>query len=271
MPKHPPKRRMVIDTNYMANEELRHFLESSSFHYAVLTEFLGIETYKVNPLVGVPQSYQILKDFPRQVIVLKGSELTHTLIDRTSNPQRRLIDHDQTLYFATLCKSLESASDSYVRDQLLSLGSHADAHMQLMIRDAKKLAALLPDFLSEYDEAELTQLRKKEISPELARKVTRQIMMSTAERLRTAGIRKAPTFDELLDTLTFREMLCMHIWMLLKVGGTLPTNPAKIRNDVVDATFAAYATFFDGLLSKDAMPNEIYLIAASFLRVFKGS
>jgi len=41
-------------------------------------------------------------------------------------------------------------------------------------------------------------------------------------------------------------------------GGAKDARLERIRNDIVDVTFAAYATCFDGLLSKDDMANEIY-------------
>jgi hypothetical protein len=42
----------------------------------------------------------------------------------------------------------------------------------------------------------------------------------------------------------------------------------KIANDVVDATFAAYATYFQGLLSKDTKANELYRNAKHVLKGF---
>ncbi|MEA2909876.1 MAG: hypothetical protein QOJ15_1957 [Bradyrhizobium sp.] len=48
-----------------------------------------------------------------------------------------------------------------------------------------------------------------------------------------------------------------------------PSNPTNIRSDVIDTTYAAYATFFDGLLSNDRLPNEIFAIAYDLLKAMK--
>ena len=79
-----------------------------------------------------------------------------------------------------------------------------------MIGDASSLARVLPDVLSIYNQTEQRFLRKQTSLPnELARKVMQQIMVLAATRLRSARVRRAPSFDELLDTLIFRESLCI--------------------------------------------------------------
>jgi hypothetical protein len=47
-----------------------------------------------------------------------------------------------------------------------------------------------------------------------------------------------------------------HWW--ISVGGAKKVKPDKLRNDLVDVIFAAYATYFDGILSKDEKANAIY-------------
>lgn len=41
-------------------------------------------------------------------------------------------------------------------------------------------------------------------------------------------------------------------------GGAEDVKPEKLRNDMVDVTFATYATFFDGILSCDKKTNQLY-------------
>jgi hypothetical protein len=71
---------------------------------------------------------------------------------------------------------------------------------------------------------------------------------------------KRPNAREARNTYIFRLALCMHLlahrW--ISVGGIERTQIAKIRNDFIDASFAAYATYFDGILSDDKKLNDIY-------------
>jgi len=71
----------------------------------VLTEFAAIESYKGATLRSVFLNMAVLSEFPNQVIVLKGAELTQTLIDRISNPQLRLTDPSQTAFLGSLRRS----------------------------------------------------------------------------------------------------------------------------------------------------------------------
>lgn len=44
----------------------------------------------------------------------------------------------------------------------------------------------------------------------------------------------------------------------MSVGGAKQVKPTNIRNDLIDVIFAAYATYFDGILSADKKLNTIY-------------
>jgi hypothetical protein len=43
------------------------------------------------------------------------------------------------------------------------------------------------------------------------------------------------------------------------------TKPEKLRNDVIDVNFAAFATYFDGLITSDKRAREIYAEAEFLL------
>jgi hypothetical protein len=60
----------------------------------------------------------------------------------------------------------------------------------------------------------------------------------------------------------------MYLWALrwIAVGGAKSTKPEKIRNDMVDLFLAAYATFFDGLLTSDRKLAALYRDADRLLR-----
>lgn|GEM_PF-2366755 len=224
-----------------------------------------MESYKGDTLKSIFPNMAVLVEFPKQVIVLKCAELTQNLIDRVSNPQLRLIDHSQTLGFPRYAAAIKNPTER-IKQELVEKGREASANMERMIKHAETLAQVLPVVMSIYGKGEQKVLRRQDpLPPELARKVMKEIMAIAMSRLKTAGVARAPSFDELLDTLIFRECLCTYIWQLRTMQGVYPTNPEKIRNSVVDCTFATYATFFDGILSKDALPNDVYRTATNWL------
>jgi hypothetical protein len=61
-------------------------------------------------------------------------------------------------------------------------------------------------------------------------------------------------------TFIFRYATAVYLIALrwMSVVGARNVKPDKIRNDIVDGTYAAYATYFQGFLSPDAGANEIF-------------
>jgi hypothetical protein len=82
------------------------------------------------------------------------------------------------------------------------------------------------------------------------------------------GIEQLPPSDKVPYTFIFWLALCAYIHALRwrVAGGANDALPERMRNDIIDVTYAAYATCFDGLLSKDKMAKEIYENARSLLR-----
>jgi hypothetical protein len=74
------------------------------------------------------------------------------------------------------------------------------------------------------------------------------------------GIDKLPAANEVPYTLIFRMALCAYIHALRwrVAGGAAGALTQTMCNDIIDVTYAAYATCFDGLLSKDQKAKEIY-------------
>jgi hypothetical protein len=75
------------------------------------------------------------------------------------------------------------------------------------------------------------------------------------------------TQEELSNTFLFRTALSAFFLALdwISVGGPKDVKITKIRNDIVDVSFAAYATYFDGVLSMDEKLVRIYHRAAFVL------
>jgi hypothetical protein len=51
----------------------------------------------------------------------------------------------------------------------------------------------------------------------------------------------------------------------LSEGGYQSLSVEKMQNDIIDVTYVAYASYFDGLLSKDKKMNEVHTLTKAFL------
>jgi len=84
------------------------------------------------------------------------------------------------------------------------------------------------------------------------------------------SINELPAARELPYTFIFRYAMGGYLVALrwMSVGRARNVKPEKIRNDIVDCTYAAYATYFQGLLSLDVGTNEIYADAKFLIDLF---
>jgi hypothetical protein len=139
-----------------------------------------------------------------------------------------------------------------------------------MIRKATPIN--LEELGKNFSESELKALRKREpISEEMFDKIQSHVLETAAFLFAIhPSIHELPPARELPYTFIFRYAMAGYLVALrwMSVGGAKNVKPAKIRNDIVDATYAAYATYFQGLLSNDAGANDIYTDAKLLINLF---
>lgn len=265
--------RMVVDTNYLTSQKLREYLSDPS-NFAVLTDYVFIEVLQGDSPESILKTMTILAEHPKQVIVTKRIEALCILKTRRRSRglQRRLIDRGQTSGFSTWCKNLEGAAagDKARERQLHNMRRHAAAHLDFMVWNMETYAANLKEHEKKYTQAELTILRTGQpYTPELTNKLVDNIF-DLAEAFSAAHGARKPPFLRLPNAFIFRFAICAHILTLKRIadGGAPGGNPAKFRNDSIDAAFAAFATYFDGLLTDDAKPIDVHRNARSLVKYF---
>lgn len=123
-----------------------------------------------------------------------------------------------------------------------------------------------------YDPSDLKALRKdEELSEDFMDRITKNIIELTKLLLaKHPDVKTLPKFDLLRNSYIFRFTVCAYFLSLrwIKDGGIDQLSPQKLRNDVVDMSYATYGTYFDGLLSMDKKMNEIYIDSLNYLRYF---
>jgi hypothetical protein len=261
----------VVDSNQLQSECLRSYLAGSNANFAVLTDYAAMEAYKGDTLVSIYKSMEIVAEFPTQVIVLKNTRIACSLSGKCSNLQRRLIDERQTQEFKIYARSLRETTrgNPSLQRQILEYGKEATEHLERMLDDARTTGAVFDEIAKAYTKEERGLIRDGKIyTPALADKIVKNVLYIAGELFRNhPDVQRLPTYEELPDTFIFRAALCTYLLALERgaLGGANSTSPAKLRNDMVDMNFAAYGTFFDGLLSADARVLRIHEQACLFL------
>lgn len=263
--------RKVVDSNYLRTEDLRRYLASSPRHFAVLTDYAAMEAYKGNTLSSIYRSMAVLAEYPKQVIVLKSTQLACGVRPRFCRMSSLLVDKSQTKEFSQFCRHLDSArgGDVSLQNQLLALGKEADVQMARISADAPRLQEGFDAVTKIFTKAELMTIRSGEpLTSDILKKVGSATLLLSANLFRDhPETRNIPSAAALRQTFIFRYALCAVILALrwISVGGIHKARPEKVRNDMVDVNFAAYATYFDGLLTHDRKLLDIYFESRVFL------
>ena len=266
--------RMVVDSNYLQSEELVVFLESSKNNIAVLTDYAAMEAYKGNSIESITKSMEILCRYPDQVIVLKGTKKICGLTGRSKGLVGRLIDEKQTKEFGSFAKGIMATSKGsrqYYRT-ILSHGTEATKHIDKMQNEAVGIpeGVLMLEKCFTKDEKEI--LRKRVQMPdELKKKVVAHIFnISSNFFSHFPNHKQSQKLEEVFNTYIFRYATAGYVLAIrwITMGGIGGVKPERLRNDVVDLSYVTYATFFDGILTKDTRALDIYSDTKELLRQF---
>ncbi len=255
--------RKIIDSNYLQDKRLKLFLSSNPQNYAVIIDYATMEAYKENTLKSIYNSMKILSQFPTQVIVLKGTNEICGLKSTKKGLEKRLIDTTQTKQFRNFCNRLELAEKGnfFVKKQLLNHGKAADNQMHRILTDTGKVIEAI-QLIENFTKEELKIIREnKSLSNEIIDKIIKDsLTLAVILFSNHPKVFQIPRFNELSHLYIFRYALAAYLLMLdwKSKGGVNNVQKKKMRNDIIDMHFVAYATFFDGLLTNDKKTNNIY-------------
>ena len=267
-------KRMVIDKNIFERDELRAWLAESKDHIAIVTDYAQLEMLKGNAVINILKSTEIVSAFPKQVHVLKPITEISGLKGKKKGMKKRLTSGGGSRSFRKWCKKRTRAAqgDKKLQEQILANGREAAAQFEDMLADMKGFAANIEDATSKFTDEELAILRNKQPLTETIVVKILDGTMNLAWKFFALHpeLEKLPPAHELPHTFIFRMALCAYLHALRwrVAGGAADALPERMRNDVLDVTYAAYALCFDGLLSNDAMANEIHDNARAMLELF---
>jgi hypothetical protein len=254
----------VIDAGALRSPELFAFLSSSARNIAVLTDYASMESFKGNAAINIRKSVEIVSRFPEQVLVLKSTREITQLRPRNKGLLQRFVDQKQCEKFKHYCSALATGGDDVAYDVGLK-ETNAKDHFDKLLGSAETIRTGITLLAKSLTPLELNALRTRKPVPEsFTDKTVKNILHVTALHFRdAAGMRSMPSVQDAFYSFPFRYALCSYALSLKWIadGGHETAAAEKIRNDFTDMTYAAYATFFDGLISKDKKLYEIHLLA----------
>ena len=257
-------KRMVVDKNYLESEDLRAYLAESRDNFAVVTDYAQLEMLKGNALVNILKSTEILAQYPKQVLILKPIDVISGMKGKKKGRKKRFTSGRATRSFRKWCRkrTRAKAGEKRLQQQIIDAGKEAAAQLADMLENAQTFAENIDEATKRFTKEELEILRQhKPLPPDIVVKILEGTMDLAKQFFALhSDIGQLPSSEELPHTFIFRFSLCAYLHALrwAVAGGAKDARLERIRNDIIDVTFAAYATCFDGLLSKDDMANELY-------------
>lgn len=256
--------RVVIDSNRLQSDESRAFLERCEENFAVLTDYAWMEAYKGNSILSIQKSMAVLKDFPDQVILLKGTKTVSALDPSAPGIAKRMQWPGKDGDFSNTVAGLKQAAAGNLGAirQITEHGKAADRQMEKILADMIELPAALRDMMQTFlTKDEIAAIRaRKPYSAALIGKLF-ELSDQMALRFYKAHPRKPrlPSRRARYDAFMYRFSLACFIYFLgwVREGGQINKAAEKFRNDSVDINFATYGTYFNGIMSDDKKVREL--------------
>lgn len=273
--------RIVVDKNMLedlknlgAKHPLRAWLGASKDHIVVVTDYAHLEMLKGNALKNILKSTEILAEFPKQVHIVKSITAVSALRGKAKGRKKRMTSGRGTKSFRKWRDKRAHAAEGHQRfeGEILRNGERASKQFADMLENMNGFADNIKDATKEFTDDELGILRCHESVPHaiVLKILGGTLKLADSFFLMHPDIRSQPKLHDVPHTFIFRFALCafLHALHWRVKGGAEDRLPERMRNDVIDVSYAAYALCFDGILTDDKLANEIYDNGRAMLDLF---
>jgi hypothetical protein len=261
----------VVDQNYLRepNADLHTYL--SAGNYIVMTDYGMMEVYKGHSVLNIKRSLEIISKYPRQVVLLKGTQTNIRITQRGQRVlSRLLIDKELTAEFEDFCNQIFQIVPNRLSSDLAILeskGRQANEFYKGRMDFTQMVLDSIGSYRVAFKPEEMKAIRiGKEYDIELLRKMMSHIVSIAARLMKLNGfIVREPKNAK--NNYLFRWAIAAYFLVIkwLSEGGYQSLPLGKLQKDIIDMTYVAYATYFDGILSKDKKMNEVYLKSVMLL------
>lgn len=258
--------RKVLDANCFQHPCLEAYLRSSPDNYVVFTDFACMEMYKPTSLDSIHKSLGIVSRYPSQVLVLKPTPEIIAL--QNSDPHLSaddFVDLDQTRGFAQFCDGVRRAveGDHDLQRQIQEHRAEALHHFDKMLVEAETYSEGVAALRASLRPDHVRALRDRApLSADDAQEMIRMILLLAGTMFGNhPEVTHLPKpFSAAAKTHIFRMALSGYLLTTRWIadGGATGVRRDRLRNDVVDITYVAFATRFDDLLSLDKKVVELH-------------
>jgi Xaa-Pro aminopeptidase len=263
---------LIADSNFLQKPALREFFAASTSNKIAVSEEVLVEMHKREPRLTVTKNLELAREYPGQVVVLRGVTGIYGLPINSAMDARKLIDSRQTARFAQWYDDVLQAEDDDAMGMLIANAQkQAQAQIEEIASAVKHIKPIFRNMKKRFDNEELAQLRKRIPYSESTQRKLLDIMFGVSRALFVNAKVPAhlyPHFNgHAFRYFIFRYAMCMTLLYTRWVHfGNFSDDINKLVNHVVDMHLAALGTFFSGVLSDDEMLIDVHREARWLLR-----
>jgi hypothetical protein len=235
----------IIDVGYLRDERVEAYLKDDVNNLLAFTVFACMEALKA--------------DY------------------NSKNFRETFIDKEQTLTFPEFCIRVSRVDDSDTEfaKNLLEKSQRATECLDGIADNAALMLKAITAYSREMDKGFLKNIRTgKKWKIDEYQYVCTQVLEACKKIFqKKINETQLPTKENFLNHYIFRYTLSCFLLVLkwLTDRGWTSHPAEKVRNDTVDMSYVAFATYFDGVLSKDKKINSIYPKVIDFLGFLKNN
>lgn len=263
--------RKVLDISCAKDPRLNEWMKQSKQHQVVLTEYFAVEALNARDLDGVAANFQIVRNYPDQVLVAKPMNPLCQLAPKQLRKASNLIDAPSTKDFARLGRQIgRMHADPRIKFGLLKRMHEARLYLENLSPAGDAMKDVLSGWLQTFRENDIKTLRREnEWTPDFRHTFLKNIIEQSGMMLQRVHPGACPdTLQDLLLSMNFAFPLCFSI---RAVHRSAKGNPKDIgsrshRNDLIDSTYCAIALYFDGLITQDMGAQQTYERAREILK-----
>jgi hypothetical protein len=259
-------KRLVVDNSRLQSAELREFLSAQTTNMAVLPDFAWFEVYKQESVEAILGLLSVLSNFPEQIIVLRsGGEIARLNLGLSSG-----IEAMEQRDVAHLIRGMVDIMNGPRRDdpivlrQLKDRWSAAAVNLSGMHEGAIDIVTSLPEMSEQiFSQREVRIIRTNgAYTDEMFANIfgaSEQIWETLAEG---HGLQwRSALRAHITSAYLFRYALGIVIYLLwwIRTGSPKLERIDRIRNDLIDLSFAVYGTYYDGFLTADRKAEWMFL------------
>lgn len=213
--------------------------------------------------------FKILERYPGQVVILRNTAEIARLRPRKKGLLNRLTDVEQTEGFPKYAAAV-AAGHPKVITHLEAKQKHAKEFLDDFLPEAESLKKRMLHMLDTFTQEDLSELRskRKQITVSLARRIEVEVAQTTRTLYAdTLGIQILPATPDIKYSFPFRFAVCYYSLACRwgHSGGLQGLSVKDFRNDLNDCTYAAYASFYDGLITCDDRLSDVYNLSIKLL------